>query len=73
MNSSAGNVTERIIKETDAAKAAEDLYLTVLSRKPTDAEVADVSACFTSATDRSAAAQELVWGLIASAEFRFNH
>jgi len=70
---SAGNVTERIIKETDAAKAAEDLYVSVLSRKPSEAEAADVAACFAKTTDRTAAAQELVWGLIASAEFRFNH
>lgn len=71
---SAGNVTERIINQADPQAAAEDLYLTVLSRPPTDAEVADVAACFNARpNDRPAAAQELVWALIASAEFRFNH
>jgi hypothetical protein len=33
---SAGNVTERIINETDPQKAAEDLYLTVVSRMPSE-------------------------------------
>ena len=69
-----GNITERIVNETDAQKAAEDLYFTVLSRPPTEAEVADVGACFDAKPDdRAAVARELVWGLIASAEFRFNH
>ena len=38
-----GNVSERMIAEKDARKAAEDLYLTILSRPPTDEEAADVA------------------------------
>ncbi|MBL8850093.1 MAG: DUF1549 domain-containing protein [Planctomycetaceae bacterium] len=69
-----GNITERIANETDSRKAAEDLYLSVLTRLPTEAEIADVAACFAAKpAERPVAAQELVWGLIASAEFRFNH
>lgn len=69
-----GNVADRIVNEQDPQKAATDLYVTVLSRPPTEAEVADVAACFAAKpNERPAAAQELVWGLIASAEFRFNH
>lgn len=69
-----GNVGDRIVNEQDPQKAATDLYVTVLSRPPTETEVADVAACFAAKpNERPAAAQELVWGLIASAEFRFNH
>ncbi len=71
---SAGNVTERMIKAADPAVAAEELYLTVLSRPPTDEETADVAAYLAGReADRPAAAQELVWGLLNSIEFRFNH
>ena len=38
-----GNVSERMVGEKDARKAAVDLYLTVLSRPPTDEEAADVA------------------------------
>ena len=37
-----GNVSERMVQEKDPRKAAEDLYLTILSRTPTAEEVADV-------------------------------
>lgn len=70
----AGNITERIINEADPQKAADDLYVSVLSRSPSEAEIADVAACLSAKPeDRAAAARELVWGLISSAEFRFNH
>lgn len=69
-----GNVTERIIKQADANAAAEDLYLAVLTRLPTDAERAEVAKYLNDrAKDKPAAAQELVWALLTSAEFRFNH
>ena len=68
-----GNATERIIKATDARTAAEELYLGILTRMPTEEEVGDVTAFLAARPDRSLAAQELVWGLLSSAEFRFNH
>jgi hypothetical protein len=40
---------------------------------PTPEEAADVAAFLAARPDRSKAAMELVWGLISSAEFRFNH
>jgi hypothetical protein len=68
------NVTERIVKESDARKAAEELYLAMLTRMPTDEEAAEVGAYLNQrGAERGAAAQELVWGLLNSAEFRFNH
>lgn len=69
-----GNVTERVQNTENAASAAEELYLGVLSRMPTAQETADVTAYLAQRTeDRAAAARELVWSLITSAEFRFNH
>jgi hypothetical protein len=69
-----GNVTERIIKQSDPRVAAEELYLRMLTRMPTERERADVAKYLKDRTkDKPAAAQELVWALLNSAEFRFNH
>ena len=68
------NVTERITKTEDPRVAAEELYLGVLTRMPTDEEIEEVTTHLASrAADKNAAAQELVWALLNSAEFRFNH
>jgi hypothetical protein len=69
-----GNVAERVTKQQDAKLAAEDLYLGLFARMPTDAERADVVNYLKERTkDRNVAAQEMVWALLNSAEFRFNH
>jgi hypothetical protein len=69
-----GNLSERIVQEKDSAKAAQLLYLSVFSRPPTALESADVArALAVDAKARPAAATGLVWGLVTSAEFRFNH
>jgi len=67
-----GNVTERIMKAEDPKLAAEELYLGMLTRMPTEDEVSEVTTFLAARPDRTKAAQELVWGLISSAEFRFN-
>lgn len=70
----AGNVTERITKQEDPRIAAEELYLGLFTRMPTDEERADVANYLKDrAKDKGAASQELVWALLNSAEFRFNH
>jgi hypothetical protein len=70
----AANVTERVVQQPDPKAAAEDLYLTVLNRFPNEAEVADVTQYLASRSqDKAAGVQELVWGLLTSVEFRFNH
>jgi hypothetical protein len=69
-----GNVTERVIQQADAKAAAEEMYLGVLGRMPDEAEVADVAHYLSEKPEEKAArAQELVWGLLTSVEFRFNH
>ena len=70
-----GNLTERLGKMTDEKKLVEELYLSVLTRLPTDGEVADVAAYLKQRPKekRAALIQEIVWALLTSAEFRFNH
>jgi hypothetical protein len=69
-----GNVSARMIAEKDVRKAAEDLYLTILSRLPSEDESADIARMLSvPAEKKPAVVQELVWGLLASVEFRFNH
>jgi hypothetical protein len=69
-----GNLADRLSKLSDAGAAAEEAYLSVLSRRPTAEEVKEVEAYLgTPGKDRAAALQEVVWALLTSAEFRFNH
>jgi hypothetical protein len=69
---------------TDPSAVAEELYLSVFSRRPTVDERAEVAEYLTKRTtnlaktqnlaqERLAALRELAWGLLASTEFRFNH
>jgi hypothetical protein len=73
LNSDGKNIAHRMSAEADIKKAVEDLYLTILTRFPTEAEVADVTAHLANRKDKPVAIQELLWGLITSVEFRFNH
>lgn len=69
-----GNAADRALKSEDPAKAAEELYLAVLSRTPTAEESALIASHLQPrAADRELAVREIVWGLLTSAEFRFNH
>ena len=71
----AGNLVDRLTKLGDAAAASDELYLSVLTRLPSDDERREVAEYLNNrpAAERTAALQELVWALLASAEFRFNH
>jgi hypothetical protein len=69
-----GNLADRLNQLTDSAGLAEELYLNVFTRTPTAEESKEV-ADFLAARprDRTVAIQDLVWALLASTEFRFNH
>lgn len=70
---SGGTLSERLLALGDAA-VADELFVAVLSRPPDAAETAEVVARLKDrADDRAAAIAELVWGALASVEFRFNH
>jgi hypothetical protein len=73
LNPGGGNLTERLAKIEDAKALADELYLTVLTRRPTLEEESQVASYWEAAkTDKAAAAREMVWSLVTSAEFRFN-
>ena len=69
----AGNLADRLAKIADADAFADELFVSVLSRRPTTDEKKDVADALKNAKDRTTAISELVWALVASAEFRFNH
>ena len=63
-----------LVKLEDSAQIAEDLYISVLSRKPGPAELQRVQEFLSDVGDqKQQAIQDMVWALLASAEFRFNH
>jgi len=69
-----GNLIDRLAALNDSAAVAEELYLSVLTRMPTDDERVDVAAYLTkNAKRREAALGELTWALLASTEFCVNH
>ncbi|MCH7725020.1 MAG: DUF1553 domain-containing protein, partial [Planctomycetes bacterium] len=69
-----GNLTDRLMKIDDPKALTEELYLSVLTRLPADDEAADVASYLSSRPkEKSAVVQEMVWALITSTEFRFNH
>lgn len=74
LNPGGNNLTERLTKMDDGKAVADELYLSVLTRRPTAEEQQSVTEYWTAAgAERAAAAREMVWSLLTSAEFRFNH
>jgi hypothetical protein len=64
----------------DPSAVAEELYLSLLSRRPTAEERAEVADYLAKRAadpkkpaERLSALRELAWGVLASTEFRFNH
>ena len=69
-----GTLTDRVNRLEDPALAAAELYLSILSRPPSPAEIAEVTT-YLQQTDgtRAEAVREVAWALLTSAEFRFQH
>jgi len=69
-----GQLIGRLMPLTEPKAVAEELYLSVLTRRPTAAEIAETTQQLTArAAERPAALRDLIWALVTSAEFRFNH
>ena len=69
-----GDLADRLGKLTDERALADELFLSVLTRLPTDDERQTVVACLNERPkERPAALQDLAWALVNSVEFRFNH
>lgn len=68
------NLAERMRKAATPADVAEELYLSVLTRRPTSEEAEVVAKHLTGRdADKVVAIEEMIWGLLTSAEFRFSH
>jgi hypothetical protein len=71
---SGSNLTGRLTQVADPPMIAEELYLCLLSRRPTPDEHAAVADYLAKrGAEKSQAISELAWAIIASTEFRFNH
>ena len=71
---SADKLIGRLAAMMDTSSIAEELYLSLYSRRPADDERAEVVRYLTErGKERVPALQELAWALLASTEFRFNH
>jgi hypothetical protein len=67
-------LVNRLSAIPDGPALAEELYLSVLSRRPAPEEAAELTEFLTRrSADRDAAIGELCWALATSTEFRFNH
>ncbi len=74
LNPAAGNVTDKMLRAKQSAEVANELYLGILSREPSPQETGQVSQFLESKPEKKReAVLELAWGLLNSAEFRFNH
>jgi hypothetical protein len=74
LNSAPDHLIGKLAAMTDASNIAEELYLSLYTRRPTIEERAEVAAYLAErGKDRVPALQELAWALLTSTEFRFNH
>jgi hypothetical protein len=64
----------RLAQITDPNALADEMYIKILSRPPSDAEKAAVATHLQGRdADRAVAVREMTWGLLSGVEFRFNH
>jgi Protein of unknown function (DUF1549)/Protein of unknown function (DUF1553) len=71
---SKGSLVGRLTGISDTSAVAEELYLSLYTRRPTDEERTEVARYLADrGKERVPALQELAWALLASTEFRFNH
>ena len=71
-----GTLLANLAATREVETLAEELYLAILTRRPTREETAEVKNLLDSAktlADRKAKLQAMMWGLLLSAEFRLNH
>ncbi len=69
-----GSLIARLAALPDASAIADELYLSLFSRRPTEEERTDATRYLTErGKARVPALQEMAWALLASTEFRFNH
>jgi hypothetical protein len=68
------NLMARLKKIEDPAAVSDELYISVLCRKPTQQETDDVTQYLANRSDdKDAALRDMTWALLTSTEFRFQH
>lgn len=78
MNSDELNNTDKVVTQLvqnsqGPQQVIESIYLRVLSRKPTESEIKRMQQYLSSSSENTKAAGELMWALLNSSEFLFNH
>jgi len=69
-----GNLAGRVIPQADPSAIADEVYVSVLSRPPSDEERREITDLLAArSVDKAKAVGEIIWGLLSSNEFRFNH
>ena len=74
LDPSGNNLTARLNKLEEPPAIADEMYISLLTRRPTEEETADVTAYLASRPDdKLNAVKEMTWALLTSAEFRFSY
>ena len=68
-----GRISKLIEKMTDDEKAFSELYTATVSRRPTAQENQHCHNILADADDRRSGLEDILWSLINSREFTFNH
>ena len=72
--SAGGQLAQKLISLEDPKLVGEELYLSVLNRRPSEVELNEVVAQLAARpTEKGLAIRDMIWALATSAEFRFNH
>jgi hypothetical protein len=68
-------LSARLAALKEPAAVAEELYLSTLTRSPTEAEIGDITSTLAARPPekKTEALTDLVWALVTSVEFRFVH
>jgi len=68
-----GRVAKLMKDKKPVAEVIEELYLTAYSRRPTTAEAARITTYINTADNKPKAIEDVLWVLLNSKEFMFNH
>lgn len=69
-----GRVIDEMLKEKmEPLQIVEQLYITCLTRKPTQAELDSIKPLFAEGSDVKQGLEDVFWALLNSREFLFNH
>lgn len=68
-----GSLVERTANMKEPSLIVEELFLSVFNRMPSDEERRDIIDMFNRGSNRYQVLGDIVWAMLATAEFRFNH